>query len=192
MHYRKYSKKGFENATLIVMRKIILIVVLLVQTLVANAFFAKPRIKLNHDVTDQSLIMALDSGKKFIVEFHNVAVCKQKKCRTKLEVDSSLKDTIKVIGKEVDKLDKHDKQAHHTIEVEYNAKSVNGYVTLKDADSGEILNKIKVMVRNDNYCYETTEKIQGKITFPDGDAYIMDFNNKCELEKAGAVLYEKN
>lgn len=178
------------------MRKIILVLAILIQAsflLEANAFFAKPRVKLNHDVTDDSLILALDSGKKVTVEFHNVALCGNDECYNILEVGDSLKDTIKVIGYDtVDKLDKGDRQAHQTIEVKYNAKPVTGYVTLKDANTKEVLNKIKVMVRGDEYCFEATEKVQGKLTFPDGDSYIMNFDNKCELENAGATLYEKN
>lgn len=178
------------------MRKITLVLAILIQaslTLSANAFFAKPRVKLNHDVTDDSLIMALDSGKKVTVEFHNVALCGKKRCYNTLEVGDSLKDTIKVIGYNTkDKLDKGSKQAHHTIEVKYDAKPVTGYVTLKDADSGKVLNKIKVMVRGDEYCFEAKNKVKGKLTFPGGDSYIMDFDNMCELENAGATLYEKN
>lgn len=175
------------------MKNLILILVLLSQALNANAFFAKPRAKLNHDISDENMIMALDSGKKVTVEFHNVTVCDKKKCKTVLEIGDSLKDTIKVIGRDlVDELDKKDKQAHHTIEVKYNADAVSGYVTLKDADTGKALHKIKTIVRSDDECYEPTNKVNGKITFPDGEVYILSFDNKCELEKAGATPYENN
>ena len=157
----------------------------------AQAFFSKPRVKLNHDLTNDSLIMALDSGKKITVEFHNVALCGKKRCYNTLEVGDSLKDTIKVIGYDTtDKLDKGDKQAHHTIEVIYNAKAVNGYVTLKDAKTDEVLNRIKVIVRADTYCHQAKTNPKGKITFPDGNSYILNFPNQCELERAGATPYE--
>jgi len=178
------------------MRKVILVLAILIQAsfiLDVSACFVKPRVKLNHDVTDDSLIMALDSGKEFIVEFHNVALCGNDECYNILEVGDSLKDTIKVIGYDtIDKLDKGDHQAHHTIKVKRNAKPVTGYVTLKDADTKKVLNKIKVMVRGDEYCFEETNRVQGEVTFPDGDSYIMNFNNMCELENSGATLYEKN
>lgn len=175
------------------MRNFILILLILNSTLNADAFFAKPRVKLNHDVTDDNLIMALDSGKKVTVEFHNVTVCKEKECYTVLEIPDNLKNSIKVIGaKASDKLDKADKQAHHTIEVEYNTKASTGYVNLKDPETNAVLHKIKVLIKNDTYCYEANNPVKGKLSFPDGAVYILNFDNQCELEKAGAKLYENN
>lgn len=176
------------------MKKIFLIFALLLQPLMlldAKAFFAKPRAKLIHNAADELMVLVIPSGKRYIVRFNGVE-CSTKKCKTVLELGNTLTSQAKVIGsKPYSKYSKSKKRTYHTIEVKYGAESANGYAWIKDKATGETLAKIKTIVKDDTYCLSKGTPVQGLVTFPEGDKYILNFDNMCQLERAGATIYEK-
>jgi hypothetical protein len=176
------------------MKKILLVLALLIQPLVllnAKAVFAKPRAKLIHNAADELMVLVIPSGKKYIVRFNGVN-CSTKKCKTTLELGDTLTSQAKVIGsKPYSKYSKSKKRTYHTIEVKYGADSANGYGFIKDKSTGETLAKIKIIIKDDTYCFSRGPSVQGLVSFPDGEKYILNFDNMCQLERAGATIYEK-
>jgi hypothetical protein len=176
------------------MKKTILVLALSLQPLMlpdAKAFFAKPRAKLIHNAADELMVLVLPSGKKYIVRFNGVE-CSSKKCKTVLELGNTLTSQAKVIGsKPYSKYSKSKKRSYHTIEVKYGAESANGYGYIKDKSTGDKLAKVKIIIKDDTYCLSKGTPAQGLVSFPEGDKYILNFDNMCQLERAGATIYEK-
>lgn len=104
--------------------KLLLIASLL--TLPANAFWFKPIIEIEHDVSDRDAVLAMLAGKKYRIKFYNVT-CPD--CKTILKARENIADSINIRTK-IKKVGSSSLSTHHVIEVSRHAPISEGTLTL--------------------------------------------------------------
>lgn len=113
------------------MKIIRVFITLLILITPAHAFWFRPIIEIEHDVSDSQKILAVLAGKKYRIKFYNVNCAN---CKTLINADEQTASSLN-IRTELKNVGKNSLSVVHVIEVSKHAPVSEGFIYLKDINN---------------------------------------------------------